>query len=62
MSVQMNYPMVQYLRQALKNDANVIQELDRLLASSSNATTVHKKVEENMLQLVQQKGIYLVFY
>jgi flagellar biosynthesis/type III secretory pathway chaperone len=62
MSVQMNYPMVQYLRQALKNDANVIQELDRLLAPSSNAITVHKKVEENMLQLVQQKGIYLVFY
>ena len=62
MSVQMNYPMVQYLRQALKNDASVKQELDRLFGSSSNPITGHKKAEENLLQLVQQKGIYLGIY
>ena len=62
MSVQMNYPMVQYLRQALKNDTTVIEELDRLFGSSSNPIIGDKKAEENLLQLVQQKGKYLAIY
>lgn len=37
----MNHPMVQYLRQALKNDAIVHEELDRLLSSSSFSMAFH---------------------
>jgi hypothetical protein len=49
MSVQMNYPMVQYLKQALKNDTNVIKELDRLLGSPSIAASFSLKMQEKII-------------
>ena len=59
MSVQMNYPMVQYLRHALQNDTSVIQELDKLLglASSTNNTIAHMKDGQTIIRVETQKGI-----
>ena len=59
----MNNPMVQYMRQALKHDASVIQELDRILGSSSTEIAIsgRKKDRENILHLGKLKGIYLEF-
>jgi len=53
MSVQMNYSMVEYLRQALKNDTNVTQELDRLLGAS---TTTSVLGEEKEIRTETKKG------
>ena len=36
MSVQMNYPMIQYLKEALQNNVSVMKSLEKLLGSSSS--------------------------
>ena len=61
-SVRMNDQMVQYLRHALKNDANVTQELDRILGSSSNLIAGQITARRDMLQLAKEKGIFSMCY
>ena len=58
----MNDQMVQYLRHALKNDANVTQELDRILGSSSTLIAGPITPMGDMLQLEKENGIFSMCY
>ena len=48
MSVQMNYPMIQYLKEALQNNVNVMKSLEKLLGSSSSNEILRSNNENNL--------------
>ena len=57
MSVEMNYPMVQYLRRALKNEKAAVQELDRLLGLPNSISPDCDK-SDNYLQVEKSIGMF----
>ena len=48
MSVQMNYPMIQYLKEALQNNVSVMKSLEKLLGSSSSNEILRSNNENNL--------------
>ena len=57
MSVEMNYPMVQYLRKALKNEKTAVQELNRLLGFPNSISPGCDK-SDNYLQVDNSIGMF----
>ena len=57
MSVEMNYPMVQYLRKALKNEKAAVQELNRLLGFPNSISPGCDK-SDNYLQVENSIGMF----
>ena len=48
MSVQMNYPMIQYLKEALQNNVSVMKSLEKLLSSSSSNEILRSNNDNNL--------------
>ena len=57
MSVEMNYPMVQYLRKALKNEKAAVQELNRLLGFPKSISPDCDK-SDSYLQVEKRIGMF----
>ena len=57
MSVEMNYPMVQYLRKALKNEKAAVQELNRLLGFPNSISPDCDK-SDSYLQVEKRIGMF----
>ena len=57
MSVEMNYPMVQYLRKALKNEKAAVQELNRLLGFPNSISPDCDK-SDSYLQVEKSIGMF----
>ena len=56
MSVEMNYPMVQYLRHALQNEKDAAKKLNRILGITDSANLDVDK-GANRFQVVTNSGI-----
>ena len=61
MSVQMNYPMIQYLKEALQNNVSVMKSLEKLLSSSSSNEILRSNNENNLADEISKgKRIKLI--
>ena len=61
MSVQMNYPMIQYLKEALQNNVSVMKSLEKLLNSSSSNEILRSNNENNLADEISKgKRIKLI--